>query len=79
MHLTILSPNKRIFEGEVLTVKLPGDSGNFQVLNNHAPIISTLTSGIISYNSNSTINTLKIDSGVVEVLKNNIVILINKE
>ena len=49
MHLEILTPDKKIFAGEADAVRVPGskEKGSFEILNNHAPIISSLTSGII--------------------------------
>ena len=49
MFLEILSAEEKIFSGEVETVILPGTDGEFQILNNHAPIISSLTTGTIRY------------------------------
>jgi len=42
MNLEILTPDKKVFEGEVNSVSLPGTMGSFEVLNHHAPLISTL-------------------------------------
>ena len=47
MKVTIVSPEKTLFEGEVEGVKLPGAKGRFEVLKDHAPLISTLTQGTI--------------------------------
>ena len=47
MQLEIVSPEKTIFSGEAKSVHLPGSEGHFQVLNNHAPIVSTLKKGEI--------------------------------
>ena len=47
MLLDILTPEKLLFEGEVKSIKLPGTNGEFEILNNHAPIISTLSKGDI--------------------------------
>ena len=47
MHLEIVTPEHKVFSGEVVSVQLPGNEGLFQVLNNHAPIISTLTKGSV--------------------------------
>ena len=47
MHLEILSPENKIFEGEVNSVIFPGSNGKFQILNNHAPLISFLKEGEI--------------------------------
>jgi len=79
MHLTILTPNKKIFEGSVSTCKFPGDLGKFQVLKGHAPIISMLKSGYIFYKVDSTVFNFKITSGVVEVLNNEITVLVSEE
>ena len=47
MYLEIISPEATLFTGEVDSVKVPGSAGDFQMLNNHAPIVSTLKKGIV--------------------------------
>ena len=47
MTLEIITPEKKLFSGEVNSVKFPGTNGEFEILNNHAPIISTLSNGEI--------------------------------
>ena len=47
MYLEIVSPEATLFTGEVDSVKVPGSAGDFQMLNNHAPIVSTLKKGIV--------------------------------
>ena len=47
MDLTDLTPDKEVFLGPIKSVKVPGSSGQFQVLNNHAPIVSSLEEGDI--------------------------------
>ncbi len=47
MHLEIVTPESKIFTGEAVSVQLPGTEGLFQVLNNHAAIISTLDKGSV--------------------------------
>jgi len=47
MHLEIISPEHKIFESDANAVQLPGKDGLFQVLDNHAPLISTLKDGIV--------------------------------
>jgi F-type H+-transporting ATPase subunit epsilon len=77
MKLTILSPGKKIFEGEIQTSKFPGDLGQFQVLKGHASIISILKKGHIVYQDINNINyTTKVENGIVEVLNNNIIVII---
>lgn len=48
MHLTMLTPEQEIFQGKVQSIKVPGVTGQFQVLNNHAPIVSALEAGVIT-------------------------------
>ena len=68
LKLKIVSPEKIEFSGEVESVKVPGTMGNFEILNNHAPIISTLQKGIVEYNGNQ----LPVLGGFVEVQKNEV-------
>ena len=78
MFLEILSAEEKIFSGEVESVILPGSSGQFRILNNHAPIISSLKKGEIIYKENSKDNTLAVNGGIVEVLDNKVSALIEK-
>ena len=59
MYLEIISPEKTLFKGEVESILFPGTYGDFQVLNNHAPIVSTLTKGKVKI-----IGTISIEDGV---------------
>lgn len=78
MQLEILSPEKTLFTGEVDSVIFPGSQGKFQILNNHAPIISSLSQGNIDYKINSKTNQVEIKRGIVKVLKNKISALIEQ-
>ncbi len=78
MTLEILSAEEKIFSGEVDSIIFPGSNGQFQVLNNHAPLISTLVSGEIKYSTNSNNSSVKIKGGIVEILENKINALIEK-
>ncbi len=53
MQLDILTPEKRIYSGEASSVTLPGTEGSFQVLNHHAPLISSLKAGVIKFRTAS--------------------------
>ena len=75
MHLEIVTPEKKVFEGDVTIVTFPGADGSFQVLNNHAPLISLLKEGVVEYKSKESSQQVKITGGVVEVLKNNVILL----
>lgn len=71
LRLKIISPEKRIFDGEVNRVTVPGSLGEFEILVNHAPIISSLESGKVSYEiATGELKQLEIESGFVEVQKN---------
>ncbi|HYF67441.1 MAG TPA: ATP synthase F1 subunit epsilon [Ohtaekwangia sp.] len=75
MYLEILTPEKKIFEGDVTIATFPGADGSFQVMDNHAPLISLLSAGIIEYKTKTGNDRLAITGGVVEVLKNKVVLL----
>lgn len=75
MHLEIVTPEKKIFEGDVTIVTFPGADGSFQVMNNHAPLISLLKAGVVEYKSKDMKQQVKISGGVVEVLKNKVILL----
>ncbi len=80
MKLEILSTQKKLFEGEVKLVKLPGSKGSFEVLENHAPLVSTLDEGKIKLiDNNDDIMYFNIKEGFVEVIKNRITVLIGSE
>ncbi len=78
MHLTIITPDKKVFNGEVESATFPGSDGSFQVLNNHAPLVSSLGKGAITYRGSGGENSIIVEGGVVEVLKNNISVLAEK-
>ncbi len=76
MLLNIITPDKLVYSGEVKLVKLPGVDGSFEILNNHAPIISTLQKGQIKViEENNELKYFDIDEGVVEVQNNRIIVL----
>jgi F-type H+-transporting ATPase subunit epsilon len=75
MFLEIITPDKKVFSGEVTSVTVPGTKGSFQVLNNHAPIISTLEDGKVKVRTGQGVQTFDIKGGVVEVLKNKVIVL----
>ena len=76
MKLEILTPDKKVYEGEIRSVTVPGTMGSFEVLKDHAPIISTLEDGkVIIRKDNSSDETIYIKGGVIEVLNNSIMVL----
>ena len=91
MELNVITPTNKIFDGKVVSVSLPGQAGTFQVLNNHTPIISSLKTGEIivelvekfeESGSNTMIKqidsnhiSISINSGVVELIDNKLIVL----
>jgi F-type H+-transporting ATPase subunit epsilon len=75
MQLEIITPDKTVFSGEVSSVHVPGTSGQFQVLKNHAPIISTLINGKVKVKAENGTQIFDVKGGVVEVLDNKIIVL----
>jgi len=90
MYLEIVSPEATLFSGEVDSVIVPGTSGDFQMLNNHAPVVSTLKGGTVRINGAITIedavkgkftqdgadvNLFSITSGTVEMRNNKLILL----
>jgi F-type H+-transporting ATPase subunit epsilon len=76
MRLEIITPDKTIYQGEVVLVQLPGLDGLFELLNNHAPMIAALGKGRIKVHDMEK-NELffEINGGVLEVLKNKVLVL----
>ena len=76
MLLEIITPESKLFTGEITSIKLPGMDGEFEILNNHAPIISTLSKGVIRIidNDNNT-EKFEVNGGVIEMQKNKIIVL----
>ena len=77
MKLEILTPEKKIFSGEVYGVQLPGISGLFEVLDKHAPLVSALKAGTLKIlNDKQSTSLFTIQSGFVEVLNNSTIVLV---
>jgi F-type H+-transporting ATPase subunit epsilon len=93
MKLEIVSPEAVLFSGEVTSVSVPGIDGEFQMLNNHAPIVSILTKGDVKFSGDNIViasefkykfqqisNTtyhLSISSGTIEMNANKVIVLVN--
>lgn len=76
MKLEIITPDKSLYKGSVQSVSVPGKKGMFMVLNNHAPIVSTLQEGEIVFTTKEfKEEKIAIIGGVIEVKQNNIVVL----
>lgn len=79
MLLEIITPEKQLFNGEVNLVQLPGVDGLFEILNNHASMIAALGKGRVKVQpAEGETRFFEINGGVLEVLKNKIVVLADK-
>jgi F-type H+-transporting ATPase subunit epsilon len=77
MNLEILTPEKKLFSDEVYGVQLPGETGSFEVLDKHAPLVSALKSGRIKVLNDRNHSTyFDIKSGFVEVINNRVSVLV---
>lgn len=78
MYIEIVSPEKKVFTGDVHLVQVPGTKGSFEIMNNHAPIISTLEQGKMKIiDKEGEVQFFDIDGGIIEVSKNLITVLID--
>jgi F-type H+-transporting ATPase subunit epsilon len=92
MYLEIVSPEATLFAGEVISVTVPGINGEFQMLKDHAPIVSLLQKGQVKVEGNITIEKehqskftkdasgktlLHIDSGTIELKDNKVIVLVD--
>jgi F-type H+-transporting ATPase subunit epsilon len=76
MKIEIITPDKKVFEGDIKSIRVPGKKGSFQVLKDHAPIISTLQNGpVIIVDQDGTETNFEINGGVIEVKSNTIILL----
>lgn len=76
MKIEIVTPDTTIYEGDVSLAQLPGLDGSFEILNNHAPMIAALKKGTIKViDAKKSSVFFDINGGVVEVLKNKILVL----
>ena len=81
MELEILTPEKKLFSGNVYGVQLPGISGSFEVLEKHAPMVSALGAGklkVLNEKTGSNTTSYSIQGGFMEVLNNRVVVLVEK-
>lgn len=76
INLEVVTPSKSVFKGEIKSLSVPGSLGSFQVLFNHAPIMSTFEVGVIKIvDINDETRKYATSGGTIEVLKNKIVLL----
>lgn len=77
MNLQILTPEKKLYSGQVYGVQLPGTTGSFEVLEKHAPLVSALKAGRLKVlKDKSSVSFFDIQGGFVEVINNNVTVLV---
>lgn len=77
MNISVLTPDKEIFEGEISSVKVPGVGGQFEVLEHHAAVVSALGEGEVRIlKTGGERMTFKIEKGFIEVLNNKVSLLV---
>lgn len=79
MELVILTPEKEFFNGKVDSVTVPGIAGEFEVLDNHAPLVSAIAKGIIKIRKDDgDIIKFNVNQGFLEVINNDLALLVNE-
>ena len=76
MNLEIVTPDSKVYEGEITSIALPGIDGSFQILNNHAPVVSALGTGKMKVvDTENQTQEYTISGGVVEMNNNKVIVL----
>ena len=78
MQIEILTPEKKLFAGDIYGIQLPGINGSFEVLEKHAPMVSALGNGVLKILVDKTgnVNKYTISGGFIEVLNNKVTVLL---
>ncbi|NDV95927.1 ATP synthase F1 subunit epsilon [Dysgonomonas sp. 521] len=76
LQLNIISPEKKLFSGMVSSVVIPGVKGRFGVYPDHAPLISSLQEGAITYSASGTEQSVEVKGGIAEVIQNVVTICV---
>ena len=80
IYIEVITPSKQAFSGQAMSITIPGTVGNFQVLHNHAPLLSSFEIGkvkIVEHDNNTLL--FSTGGGTVEVLNNNVLLLARSE
>ncbi len=77
MQLTVLSPEKELYSGEIRSILLPGVEGKFQILKDHAPLVAALSPGKVEIKKGDGEEfSYMIDQGIIEVVDNKVALLV---
>ena len=79
MELVVLTPEEQYFSGEIKSITVPGVAGEFEVLENHAPLVSAIGEGRVKIikTDGESVN-FDVNRGFLEVINNDLALLINK-
>ena len=75
MNVDIITPDENLFTGEASSIIAPGSDGSLGILDNHAPLISSLKEGEIKLTTSEGEKSFNVNGGVIEVLNNKVIIL----
>lgn len=75
LNLEIITPSKSLFSGEIKSITVPGAKGRFQILKNHAPLVSTLDVGVVKVDFGNSDKHYAASGGTIEVLNNKVLLL----
>ena len=79
MELVVLTPEKEYFKGDIISLTVPGISGEFEVLKDHAPLVSALTAGEVRIKKkDGDILKFNVNQGFLEVINNDLALLVKK-
>ncbi len=76
MRVEVLTPDKTLYTGEAEVITLPGVNGSFQIMDNHAAMIANLKAGQMEVKNGGIVETFDVTGGLVEVIKNKVVVLV---
>ncbi len=76
MRVEVLTPDKTLYTGEAEVITLPGVNGSFQIMDKHAAMIANLKAGQMEVKNGGIVETFDVTGGLVEVIKNKVVVLV---
>lgn len=76
MKVSIVTPDRAVFDGEAISLTLPGTNGSFQIFENHAAMISSLGKGDMRLKTSDSEESYEIEGGAVEVNRNKVTVLV---
>jgi F-type H+-transporting ATPase subunit epsilon len=75
MHVTVISPEAAVFDGEADSVIAPAFDGELGILNNHAPLMTVLGSGVLTVKAGGLARRFRVQGGFLQVVKNSVRVL----